>query len=84
MMLLLNTILNYMARSNEFMRTMKNPEKRIGMTIWGKNQKIFEENGDILWAISKGLEFLGKQGIIGLTQIKLFRRRDKATFSGSI
>ena len=84
MMLLLNTILNYMARSNEFMRTMKNPEKRIGMTIWGKNQKIFEENGDILWAISKGLEFFGKQGIIGLTLIKLFRRRDKATFSGSI
>ena len=49
-----------------------------------KTQKIFEENGEILWAISKGLEFFGKQGIIGLTLIKLFRRWDKATFSESI
>ena len=52
-----------MARLNEIMKTINNPEKGIGITASGKNNKKFEENREILTSIIKCLEFCGRQGI---------------------
>ena len=55
--------LNSMARLNEFIRTMNNPEKGIGVTIPEKNKERFEENREILASIIKCLESCGRHGI---------------------
>ena len=52
-----------MTRLNEFMRTMNNPVKGIGVTISVKNKEEFEENREILMSIIKCLEICGRQGI---------------------
>ena len=55
--------LNPMARLNEFMRTMNNPEKGIGVTIPEKNKGRFEENRETLTSVIKCLESCGRHGI---------------------
>ena len=55
--------LNPMAWLNEFMRTMNNPEKGIGVTIPEKNKGRFEENREILMSVIKCLESCGRHGI---------------------
>ena len=52
-----------MARLNEFMRTINDPEKVMGVTIPEKNKKTFK-NREISTSIIKWLEFCGGQGLV--------------------
>lgn len=52
-----------MARLNEFMRTINDPEKGMGVTIPEKNKKTFETR-EILTSIIKWLEFCGGLGLV--------------------
>ena len=56
-------LLYSMARLNEFMRTINDPEKVVGVTIPEKNKKTFK-NREILRSIIKWLEFCGGQGLV--------------------
>ena len=56
-------LLYSIARLNEFMRTINDPEKVMGVTIPEKNKETFK-NREILTSIIKWLEFCGGQGLV--------------------